>query len=198
MKRDGAKTIVLSGKASKVAEEQAAQLLKLVRETLAKDPAGCVVTDGSTLVISDPELPDTTRVVLLLEGKFPPVSKGETQDIMLYTALNKGALAKVPMELGAEMYPEASQQPELEDAEPPQLGGVEEIRKRLRDYIRIRLGCRQLRKQLRAPGLGGLLVYGAHGSGKTAILETLFHEMRRSKEVLASGCMAMCSRIDVI
>ena len=163
-------------------------VVRLAREKLVSDPRGIVVTDGSVMQLTDTSLTENpTEVVMLLEGKFQPIKSTDGhRDAALYTVLGAEAAAKLPLEVGADMHAQPSDNSWEIDAAPPNLGGVDVVRHQLRNYIAVRLGCRLLRKQLRAPGLGGVLLYGAHGSGKTALLETVFYEMNRSKDVLAS------------
>lgn len=195
VKKDSTKSIVLSGKASKAAEEQSKRIVQLVREALTGNQSQTIVTDGSTLELSDPHLAENpTTVVLLLEGKFLPVKPSERgSGDMIYASLDKTAAEKIALEIGADMLAGAeTATAELDDAVPAKLGGVETVLQQIREYVRVRLGCRLLRKQLRAPGLGGLLLYGAHGAGKTAVLESLFYETSRSKDILA--CESRCLR----
>ncbi|KAI9021917.1 P-loop containing nucleoside triphosphate hydrolase protein [Hyaloraphidium curvatum] len=192
--KGSSRSIVLSGKGAKLAEEQAKRFVGSARDAFASASLGTVLNDGQRISLPDPARDGRlSSYVFLLEGKLPQAAKANVQDdVALYTVVDGASATRIPLDLGADMHmAEEEQNPPDVDVEPI-LGGVETLRQQLRDYIRIRLGCRELRSQLKAPGIGGVLLYGAHGSGKTALLEALFYEMSRSRQVLANCRLVEC------
>lgn len=101
-KSNGGRSMVLSGKGAKDAAEQSKLVISLVRDALALDPEDRIVTDGTTVELSDHRLAENpTNVVLLLEGRFEPAG-----DAPLYTLVSKEAAAKIRIELGVDMTAE--------------------------------------------------------------------------------------------
>ncbi|RIA82621.1 P-loop containing nucleoside triphosphate hydrolase protein, partial [Glomus cerebriforme] len=67
----------------------------------------------------------------------------------------------------------------------PKLAGVSNLTQQLEGYLRYCLGKVPLRSALRIPGLGGLLLCGGHGSGKTSIAKTVAYNLERDLQTLA-------------
>jgi peroxin-1 len=75
----------------------------------------------------------------------------------------------------------------------PHLGGIDSLLNHAQTYIRTRLGLSVLKSELRAPLLGGLLLHGGHGAGKTSIVQHLVYTLSRSLDSLAYCLMMPCS-----
>ncbi|TPX34139.1 hypothetical protein SmJEL517_g03115 [Synchytrium microbalum] len=77
----------------------------------------------------------------------------------------------------------------------PILGGVDDLLKNITQYVKSSLSRRTLRKKLSAPALGGLLIHGAHGSGRTSLIDAVSYELSRSPDTLAHTHMVQCSEL---
>lgn len=60
----------------------------------------------------------------------------------------------------------------------PEMGGVEKTFDKLHKYTIANLAKKDLKNALSVPGSGGILVTGAHGAGKTELVNKLLHTVR--------------------
>lgn len=58
------------------------------------------------------------------------------------------------------------------------LGGVDKILKKIEQYTLANLSERELKNTLSVPGSGGVLVTGAHGSGKTSVVKHILKSVK--------------------
>jgi peroxin-1 len=65
------------------------------------------------------------------------------------------------------------------------LGGYDDYLEKCFAQLRVRLQWRHVRGDIGAKGLGGILVYGKHGSGKTAVVKNVLKTLSKDKDVLA-------------
>jgi peroxin-1 len=61
------------------------------------------------------------------------------------------------------------------------LGGVDKVLKKIEQYTLANLSERELKNTLSVPGSGGVLVTGAHGSGKTSVVKHILKLARASR-----------------
>ncbi|CAG8648273.1 4579_t:CDS:10, partial [Paraglomus occultum] len=76
---------------------------------------------------------------------------------------------------------------------PPKLAGVSNLTKRLETYLKSCLAKVELKSVLAVPGLGGILLCGGHGSGKTAIAKTVAYSLALDYETLAHCVTVKCA-----
>jgi peroxin-1 len=60
------------------------------------------------------------------------------------------------------------------------LGGVDKVLEKIERYTLANLGKSDLKGSLSVPGSGGVLVTGAHGSGKTNVVKQILKSVRNS------------------
>ncbi|CAG8436460.1 4148_t:CDS:10 [Funneliformis mosseae] len=77
----------------------------------------------------------------------------------------------------------------------PKLAGVSNLTDKLEGYLRSCLGKVPLRSALRVPALGGLLLCGGHGSGKTSIAKTVVYSLERDLQTLAYCLVVRCTEL---
>ncbi|KAF0407555.1 AAA-domain-containing protein [Gigaspora margarita] len=77
----------------------------------------------------------------------------------------------------------------------PLLSGVEQLSQKLQKYLRYCLGKADLRNVLHIPGMGGLLLCGGHGSGKTCIAKTVASYLERDLNTLAYCSVIKCTEL---
>lgn len=64
-------------------------------------------------------------------------------------------------------------------SEPVVMGGVDKVFAKMEQYTLANLSQRDLKRSLGVPGSGGILVTGAHGSGKSSLVHNLLSRMRQ-------------------
>ncbi|TPX48029.1 hypothetical protein SeLEV6574_g02296 [Synchytrium endobioticum] len=77
----------------------------------------------------------------------------------------------------------------------PRLGGVDDLLKSIAQHVKSSLSRRSLRKKLNAPALGGLLIHGAPGSGRTRLIDVVAYQLGRSTDTLAHTHVVQCSEM---
>lgn len=60
------------------------------------------------------------------------------------------------------------------------VGGVDKLLNRIEQYTLANLAEKELKTSLGVPGSGGILLTGAHGSGKTSIVHQVMRSVRKS------------------
>ncbi|KAI9012001.1 P-loop containing nucleoside triphosphate hydrolase protein [Phycomyces nitens] len=75
------------------------------------------------------------------------------------------------------------------------MGGVDTIYNQLHRYTLANLAERDLKAQLHVPGSGGMLVTGAHGSGKTSLVKKLMEAVHDDPGCLMHTITIQCSEL---
>ncbi|KAF9921527.1 Peroxisome biosynthesis protein pex1 [Linnemannia zychae] len=114
------------------------------------------------------------------EGKSQP--EPET-----YSILTKAQLSQLKIEIGqpqgvAHIYKKAGTH--IMDT-PAALGGVTQVLAKSEKYLLTCLSKLELRDAFAVPNLGGFLLCGPHGSGKTVVARSLIRNLAQNKETLA-------------
>ncbi|RUP52274.1 hypothetical protein BC936DRAFT_149531 [Jimgerdemannia flammicorona] len=124
-----------------------------------------------------------------------PSSRALDQATEAVAVMTPKQLEKMQVEIGENLTAktEAGRAGRLLDVKEVKLGGVEETLTKMRKYLKSCLTRVALRSAFRIPGAGGILLSGAHGSGKTAIVRELLRELGLDMETLAYVVEVNCS-----
>ena len=68
---------------------------------------------------------------------------------------------------------------------PAALGGVTQVCTKAEKYLLTCLSKLELRDAFAVPKLGGFLLCGPHGSGKTVVARSIIHKLSQNRETLA-------------
>ncbi|KAJ3326477.1 Peroxisome biosynthesis protein pex1, partial [Gonapodya sp. JEL0774] len=147
---------------------------------------GAVITDGLHF-----HFPEQGRYVLRIQG-VPAVS-----EVPALGLAPKEGIEDLKCEFGDDLVEseELSASRDTTFDEVPPLGGVDAVLKSITEYLRINLGYRLLRDQLNVPPLGGLLVVGGHGAGKTSVCKMIMGSQSRSLETLTYCMLVSCAEL---
>ncbi|KAI8588343.1 P-loop containing nucleoside triphosphate hydrolase protein [Geranomyces variabilis] len=77
----------------------------------------------------------------------------------------------------------------------PRLAGVDELMKQLMTQLRCRIASPLIRRSMRTPAPGGILLYGSRGFGKTSIVNAATHAMAVDHESLAHSEFLDCTEL---
>ncbi|KAJ3209100.1 Peroxisome biosynthesis protein pex1 [Entophlyctis luteolus] len=75
----------------------------------------------------------------------------------------------------------------------PELGGIKKYLDALKRHVESRTNLRELRNETKIPQLGGIMVYGAKGVGKTSIVENILQIFSHDVNVLAYTHIVRCN-----
>ncbi|CAG8643526.1 36497_t:CDS:10, partial [Racocetra persica] len=156
-----------------------------------------VLTNGMKLSLSSAN--SDINVVAFFGGK--PVgqndgrhSKNDTSE--MYAITSKNHLNNIKIEVGDNIsFADHKLLKQHNNGYLPLLAGVEKLSQRLQKYLRYCLGKANLRNVLHIPGMGGLLLCGGHGSGKTCIAKTVASYLERDLNTLAYCSVIKCTEL---
>ncbi|CAB4388534.1 unnamed protein product [Rhizophagus irregularis] len=115
----------------------------------------------------------------------------------MFTILTKKKLQSTKIEVGDNIPIPPDNRPLKQSIQDhlPKLAGVSNLIQHLEGYLRSCLGKVPLRNALRVPGMGGLLLCGGHGSGKTSIAKTITYNLGRDLQTLAYCLVVRCTEL---
>ncbi|PKC11770.1 AAA-domain-containing protein [Rhizophagus irregularis] len=115
----------------------------------------------------------------------------------MFTILTKKKLQNTKIEVGDNIPIPPDNRPLKQSIQDhlPKLAGVSNLIQQLEGYLRSCLGKVPLRNALRVPGMGGLLLCGGHGSGKTSIAKTITYNLGRDLQTLAYCLVVRCTEL---
>ncbi|KAJ3044723.1 Peroxisome biosynthesis protein pex1 [Rhizophlyctis rosea] len=176
------------------AQKTAVDAVREILQCDAKDRP-LVLTDGMILKLpSSRGTIESQTFVIRLVPKQPGPSGSEnlqSRRTVLYTSVTAQDVESLSIEEAESVQLSIREETEAETV--PVLGGVDKILGEGVRYARSRLGWGLLRKDLGAPG--GLLVYGAHGSGKSALAKSIAQAMSRDPNILARVIHINCEKL---
>ncbi|KAJ3293122.1 Peroxisome biosynthesis protein pex1 [Borealophlyctis nickersoniae] len=157
-----------------------------------------ILTDGMTMVMptssrhdSKPP-PDITLLIRLPSAQGKASGAGKSA-LPTYCVLTPDIIDTLVFEQGTDV-PRPVVQASTDKSTGP-LGGMNKTIQDATQYVKSRLGRAGLRCSLRTPGLGGLLIYGAHGCGKTSLAETIANELGKDLSVLSHSVFVNCTKL---
>ncbi|CAG8433869.1 7006_t:CDS:10 [Diversispora eburnea] len=152
-----------------------------------------VLTNGMKLFLSP--VRDEMNVLISFDTKdisnVHDVRHGIIDSIDAYTILTKNQLLDIKIEIG-ENVSIPDHKLLKHSGHLPQLAGVDKLIQRLQDYLIYCLGKVSIRDSLNVPGLGGLLLCGGRGSGKTCIAKTVASNLQYNLDTLAYCSVIKC------
>ncbi|KAI8968604.1 P-loop containing nucleoside triphosphate hydrolase protein [Mycotypha africana] len=111
------------------------------------------------------------------KGLFSLASDNDTTDsqaIERYAVISKVQHSDIPIEIDDDIQtPPLKEEEEKGAKEIAVLGGVAKVVQKIEQYTFANLAKCTLRDKLQVPGAGGILLTGAHGSGKSSIVEKI-------------------------
>ncbi|CAO3681391.1 Peroxisome biosynthesis protein pex1 [Rhizopus azygosporus] len=87
---------------------------------------------------------------------------------------------KISIEFGEDISKAPSVDSKKDKSESIKVGGVDKLLNRIEQYTLANLAEKELKASLGVPGSGGILLTGAHGSGKTSIVHQVMRSVRKS------------------
>ncbi|KAF0467794.1 AAA-domain-containing protein [Gigaspora margarita] len=121
---------------------------------------------------------------------------GRIDSLEMYATISKNYLNNVKIEIGDNIpYTDHKLLKQHNNGYLPLLSGVEQLSQKLQKYLRYCLGKADLRNVLHIPGMGGLLLCGGHGSGKTCIAKTVASYLERDLNTLAYCSVIKCTEL---
>ncbi|KAI9015039.1 P-loop containing nucleoside triphosphate hydrolase protein [Gaertneriomyces semiglobifer] len=147
-----------------------------------------VITDGAPILL-EAAAPSSTQSVIV---RFPEGKPKDVRDQLPYSVLERENMDSMTISAGEEVtVPES----EATTSEPtvPSLGGVNAILEELTLHIRNRLSYDMLRASLHSPSLGGILLYGARGCGKSSIAMLVARQLSLDAAVFAHTVLVDCA-----
>ncbi|KND02495.1 AAA family ATPase peroxin 1 [Spizellomyces punctatus DAOM BR117] len=191
--------LVLRGKSS---EREA--LIDTVRASfseIVQRDRSLILTDGGLLYVSarnGDEAPNRLPVPIIIRfsgrsAQEPTASENKQPKEIEYLVINDANVKALQIEVGNTIT-QASQN--ISTAIPvPRLGGIEPLLDTVTSHIKNRISRRLLRASIQAPALGGILLYGARGSGKTDITRLVAHRLSLDYDTLAYTLVITCTSL---
>ncbi|GBC05391.1 hypothetical protein RclHR1_00620031 [Rhizophagus clarus] len=115
----------------------------------------------------------------------------------MFAILTRKKLQNTKVEVGESIPVPPDNRPSKQSIQDhlPKLAGVSNLTQQLEGYLRSCLGKVPLRSALRVPDMGGLLLCGGHGSGKTSIAKTVTYNLERDLQTLAYCLVVKCTEL---
>ncbi|KAJ3184012.1 Peroxisome biosynthesis protein pex1 [Gaertneriomyces sp. JEL0708] len=168
--------------------EDLAENVKNVLSGALEHTEKIVITDEAPILV-EAGAPSSTQSVIV---RFPDGKPKDVHDQRPYSVLERENMESLTISVGPEVtVPES----EVTTSEPtvPCLGGVNGILEELNLHIRNRLGYDMLRASLHSPPLGGILLYGARGCGKSSIAMLVARQLSLDAAVFAHSVLVDCA-----
>ncbi|CAO3566368.1 unnamed protein product [Mortierella alpina] len=182
---------------------KAATFISIFKDWIASLPEHDTVllSHGSLLVIPNEDSIHSFAVA------FPPTalpatnSNGHQEDSKnasapeAFSFLSKAQLGQIKIEIGSaqgisHVYKRAVTH--VVDT-PAALGGVTQVCTKAEKYLLTCLSKLELRDAFAVPKLGGFLLCGPHGSGKTVVARSIIHKLSQNRETLAHCVEINCA-----
>ncbi|KAI8084697.1 P-loop containing nucleoside triphosphate hydrolase protein [Halteromyces radiatus] len=114
----------------------------------------------------------------------------------LYTTLSSTQVKDLQIDIGEDITKmEDTNKTKKAPLRSSEMGGIEKIFKRLYHYTMANITKGDLKNALGVPGSGGVLVTGAHGSGKTELIRKLLYTARTDRSSLTYTLEVNCAEI---
>ncbi|KAG0055231.1 Peroxisome biosynthesis protein pex1 [Gryganskiella cystojenkinii] len=174
---------------------KAANLTLIFKEWISVLPGNesLILSHGSLLSIPQGDAVQSFSVVF--PAKSLPTPKPSQQEETskshpepeAYSVLNANQLAQLKIEIGeSQSVRYVYKKPVTHIADTPaKLGGVTQVTARAEKYLLTCLSKLELRDAFAVPHLGGFLLCGPHGAGKTVVARSLIRKLAQNKETLA-------------
>ncbi|KAI8330998.1 P-loop containing nucleoside triphosphate hydrolase protein [Chlamydoabsidia padenii] len=113
-----------------------------------------------------------------------------------YATLSLSQVKDLQITLGEDLVtPEDSGKTSKKQSTSSKMGGVEKVFDKLFHYTVANVTKKDLKNALAVPGSGGVLVTGAHGSGKTELVRNVLHTARTDRTSLTYTLEINCAEI---
>ncbi|KAL1923883.1 uncharacterized protein VTP21DRAFT_6918 [Calcarisporiella thermophila] len=140
-------------------------------------------------------LNEADKIILRLDPKEGSEKK-QADSEEIYAALGKQQVLSLKIGVGEIVAKESEEvRAKWLEADREKLGGVDSLIDKYKHYLRCSLSRTAIRNALKTPGMGGLLLCGGHGSGKTSIAKVLGKELAQDTETLSYFLEINCSEI---
>ncbi|KAF9988264.1 Peroxisome biosynthesis protein pex1 [Mortierella antarctica] len=182
---------------------KAAASISIFKEWIASLPEHDTVllSHGSLLVI--PHGDSVQSFAVAFPSKALPASNSNSHQEEsknssapeAFSVLSKAQLGQIKIEIGSaqgisHVYKRALTH--VVDT-PAALGGVTQVRTKAEKYLLTCLSKLELRDAFAVPKLGGFLLCGPHGSGKTVVARSIIHRLSQNRETLAHCVEINCA-----
>jgi peroxin-1 len=135
-----------------------------------------VVSQGMCLSLKVEEKTEEFIVQLgAKKGLFGSSPNNETEQYIVVSPKQS-----IPIEFGEDVHKPLGNGETTEDLVIA-LGGVDKILQKIEQYTLANLSERDLKNTLSVPGSGGVLVTGAHGSGKTSVVKHILKSVKSAR-----------------
>ncbi|KAI9099453.1 P-loop containing nucleoside triphosphate hydrolase protein [Phlyctochytrium arcticum] len=157
----------------------------MIRQLSPKDRP-FILTSGMTIQLPSRDIPASPPPPLVIRLVTKSASTSASDSNPVYALINPAQIANLKIETGAPvLHSSSSDDSTARQEELPALGGVGDLIKELRDGLKNRLSRGLLRRAIAVPALGGMLVYGGRGNGKSSLVKVVMHELGMDQETLA-------------
>ncbi|KAI8379654.1 P-loop containing nucleoside triphosphate hydrolase protein [Radiomyces spectabilis] len=177
------------------------QFIEKVQEWLSSVPhETLVLTQGITLTLPG----DPQEQCLIQFGQKKGLFSSSTNNTAApledlteeYAVMSVAQWKKLALDIGEDI-PQASENAKTKSAASHDIsmGGVQKLLDKLRQYTIANVAEKELKDTLSIPSSGGVLITGAHGSGKTSLVKKLIHSVSHDPSALIYALEINCAEI---